>query len=194
MKFNILAFILSIFTTYHYNAQSTKLFEIEKLGWSINLPNDFSDMEQTKKQVQIVEAKNKIEIDKKKEKTEKQIEVKFQGKNYTFFMVFYEKNKSTDKIIQIETVNKNNEQLIESLKKTKSEAKFTKQISEEKIDGIKFYKTYIKMDLENNISQNFIIYNSTIKGYNTNFIIFYIKETPELKELLNAFSNSKFKE
>lgn len=50
------------------------------------------------------------------------------------------------------------------------------------------------MDLENNISQNFIIYNSTIKDYNTSFTIFYVKETPELKELLNAFSNSKFKE
>ncbi|REC77208.1 hypothetical protein DRF60_12405 [Chryseobacterium elymi] len=194
MKFNILAFILSIFTTYHYNAQSTKLFEIEKLGWSINLPNDFSNMEQIKKEVQIVEAKNKIEIDKKKEKTEKPVEVKFQGKNYTFFMVSYEKNKSTDKIIQIETVNKNNEQLIESLKKTRSEAKFIKQISEEKIDGIKFYKTSIKMNLENNISQNFIIYSSTINGYNANFTVFYVKETPELKELLNAFGNSKFKE
>lgn len=126
MKFNILVFILSIFTTYHYNAQSTKFFEIEKLGWSINLPNDFSNMEQTKKEVQIVEAKNKIEIDKNKEKTEKPIEVKFQGKNYTFFMVFYEKNKSTDKVIQIETVNKNNEQLIESLKKNKIRSKIRK--------------------------------------------------------------------
>ncbi|WP_131435991.1 hypothetical protein [Chryseobacterium gleum] len=194
MKFNLLSFILSIFTTFLYNAQSTKFFEIEKLGWSINLPNDFSNMEQTKKEVQIVEAENKIEIDKKKDKTEKPIEVKFQSQNYTFFMVAYEKNKSTNKVIQIENVKKNNEQLIESLKKTRSEAKFIKQISEEKIGGRKFYKTYIKMDLENNISQNFIIYNSTIKGYNANFTIFYIKETPELKELLNAFSNSKFKE
>ncbi|MDF2931127.1 hypothetical protein ACN9MN_04920 [Chryseobacterium sp. S-02] len=97
------------------------------------------------------------------------------------------------KVAQAATVNKNTDELIESIKKKNADAKFTKNITKDEIGKTSFYKTFIKVDLGNNVSQNYIIYNAIINGYNASFCIIYLNETPELIELLNAFKDSKFK-
>lgn len=109
-------------------------------------------------------------------------------------MLFSYRNKTVDKVVQATTVNKNTDELIESIKKTNANAKFTKNITKDEIGKTSFYKSFIKVDLGNNVSQNCIIYNVIINGYNVSFCIIYLNETSELEELLNAFKirNLKF--
>lgn len=107
-------------------------------------------------------------------------------------MVFSDKNKTVDKVLHVTTINKNTDELIESLQKTNADAKFTKYTTEEEIGKTSFYKTFIKVDLGNNVSQNYIIYNAIINGYSASFCIIYVNETSELNELLSAFKDSKF--
>ena len=185
--------MLSFFTVCFFKAQSGKLVEVEKLGWSINMPNSFNNMNEHKNAIQYVETKDKSQNKTEKLKTEKNEDIKFQAKNNTFFMLFSDKNKTVDKVAQAATVNKNTDELIESIKKTNVDAKFTKNITKDEIGKTSFYKTFIKVDLGNNVSQNYIIYNAIINGYNTSFCIIYLNETSELTELLNAFKDSKFK-
>ncbi len=185
--------MLSFFTVCFFKAQSGKLVEVEKLGWSINMPNSFNDMNQNKKAIQYVETKDKSQNKTENPKTEKTEDIKFQAKNNTFFMLFSDRNKTVDKLVQVATVNKNTDELIESIKKTNADAKFTKNITKDEIGKTSFYKTFIKVDLGNNVSQNYIIYNGIINGYNASFCIIYLNETSELTELLNAFKDSKFK-
>lgn len=184
--------MLSFFSVCFFKAQSGKLVKVEKLGWSINLPNSFNDMNQKKKAIQYVETKEKSQNKTEKPKTEKTEDIKFHANYNTFFMVFSDKNKTVDKVAQATTVNKNTDELIESLKKTKANAKFTKNTTEEEIGKTSFYKTFIKVDLGNNVFQNYIIYNAIINGYSASFCIIYVNETSELTELLNAFKDSKF--
>lgn len=190
MKIRTIIIILSFFTVCFFKAQGGKLVEVEKLGWSMNMPNSFNDM--TKKAIQYVETKDKSQNKAEKPKTEKTEDIKFEAKNNTFFMLFCDKNKTADKVAQAATVHKNTDELIESIKKTNADAKFTKSITKEEIGKTSFYKTFIKVDLGNNVLQNYIIYNAIINGYNASFCIIYLKETSELTELLNAFKDSKF--
>jgi hypothetical protein len=191
MKIKNIILMLSAFMVCFFKAQSVKLVEIKKLGLTINLPDSFNNMNQNKKEVQYVVTNDKNQNKAKKPETEETEDIKFQGKDYTFFMVFSDKNKTSDTAIQPAIVNKKAEEFIESLKKIKTEAKFTKHITKEEIGKISFYKTSIKIDLKNNISQNYIIYNAIINGYKASFTIIYVKETSELTELLSAFRNFK---
>jgi len=49
MKIKNITIMLSFFSVCFFKAQIGKLVKVEKLGWSINLPNSFNDMNQKKK-------------------------------------------------------------------------------------------------------------------------------------------------
>ncbi|WP_261509895.1 hypothetical protein [Chryseobacterium paludis] len=193
MKIKIITFIILAITNSFCQAQQSNPYQIEKLGWVINLPNDFTNMNLEKKPVQIVEANNKQEIKKINPVTEKAEETRFQGRNHTNFLTFYKKDTSKTNLFKESEIKKQNNDLIESLKVTQPEARFNSKITVEKIDGVTFYKTVLEKDLGNNVSHNFIIYRTLINGYEASFTIFYIYPTPELDKLVKAFENSKFK-
>ncbi|WP_160136055.1 hypothetical protein [Chryseobacterium sp. c4a] len=146
-----------------------------------------------KQPVQVVDAKNNKEVNNASKTREKSEEVRFQGKNYTYFLVHYKKTLSGNKALTESTVKEQNDELIESFKKGQPEAQFESKTIQEKVDDINFYKTDLKMNLENNISQNFIIYRTILNGYEAGFTIFYVYPTSESDKLIKAFKNSKFK-
>ena len=193
MKIKIITFIILAITNSFCQAQQSNPYQIEKLGWVISLPDDFTNMNMKKRQVQIVEAKNKQEIKKTNQVTEKAEEARFQGKSHTYFLTFYKKNTSKIILFSQSDIKKQNNELIESLKESQPDAQFNSKITEEKIDGVNFYKTVLKKDLGNNFSHNFIIYRTLLNGYEASFTIFYIYPTPELDKLVKAFEDSKFK-
>lgn len=193
MKIRIITFIILAIANSFCKAQQSNSYQIEKLGWVVNLPDSFTNMDLEKKPVQIVESKNKQGIKKENPVKEKAVESRFQGKNHTYFMTFYKKNGSKSNQLSESEIKKQNDELINSLKEPNTEFQFDSTTTEEKIDGISFYKTVLKKDLGNNISHNFILYRTLLNDYETCFTIFYVYSTPELDQLIKAFENSKFK-
>ncbi len=192
MKIKMTILFIFLITTF-YKAQKSNTYKVEQLGWTIDMPNNFTNMNLIKQPVQVVDAKNNKEVNNASKTREKSEEVRFQGKNYTYFLVHYKKTLSGNKALTESTVKEQNDELIESFKKGQPEAQFESKTIQEKVDDINFYKTDLKMNLENNISQNFIIYRTILNGYEAGFTIFYVYPTSESDKLIKAFKNSKFK-
>ncbi|MDM1139970.1 hypothetical protein [Empedobacter sp. R132-2] len=187
---HILSIIFSIFTILTFGQQKNKYYN-NKIGWEISFPESFKDMNLNKQPVQIVVAKNTVEqnpkISKAKNETE---EIKYQGLNYNFFYAIIENNQ--EDIDLKKKAEEQNKSLIDALKISNPQTKFDTKYSTEKIDNIKFYKSYLTMDLGNNISQHFIVYFAKIKDFYANFSIVYANENEETKEIIKAFKDSKF--
>lgn len=192
MKIKIISFITLVITNSFCQAQQSNLYNIEKLGWTINIPDSFTNLNKETKKVHVVETKNKQTTEKSNITKEIAEEVHFQGKNYTYFLIFFKKNDSKNTQFSESDIKKHNNELIESLKKGKNEAQFESKITEEKIDGVNFYKTVLKENIGNNIFHNFIIYRTLLNGFEANFTIFYISQSSELEQLIKAFESSKF--
>lgn len=188
MQIKLLITICFVLTLSLLKSQNS--YNNPSIGWSINLPKDFKN--QSQKTVQIVETKDKTEVKKEANKNsfEKSESITFQGKNKTFLFSTLEKYKSELKYSDF--VKKQTDELVEGLKKQMPKAKFEITSTQEIIDRLNFYRTEIKIDFGNNIFQNFLIYNSLIKDFNSNFLIVYLNPSTESQELIKAFKESKF--
>lgn len=190
MKIKLLITICFVFTLNLLKSQEQNSYNNPSIGWSINLPKDFTN--KSKGPVQIVETKNKTEVKKEanRNSSEKSESITFQGKNKTFLFSTLEKYKSELKYSDF--VKRQTDDLVEGLKKQMPKAKFEITSTQEIIDSLNFYRNEIKIDLGNNIFQNFLIYNSLINDFNSNFLIVYLNPSTESQELIKAFKESKF--
>lgn len=191
MKIKPLITICFVFTLSLLKSQEQIFYNNPSIGWSINLPKDFKN--QSQKPIQIVETKdNKTEVKKDTDRklSEKPQEIRFEGKDNTYFFTSFEKYNSNKNYSEF--IEKQNQDLIDGFKKAMPKAKFDKNLAQENIDNIKFYKTTLKIDLGNNSYQNFIIYSALINNFNSNFSIIYVNPTTASEEMIEAFKNSKF--
>ncbi len=190
MKIKLLITLCFFSTLSLLKSQNQNFYNNPSIGWSINLPKDFKNQNQNP--VQIVETKDKSERNKdtNKKLSEKHQEVRFQGKNNTYFFTSFDKYNSNKNYSEF--IEKQNQDLIDGFRKAMPKAKFDKNLTQENIDDLKFYKTTLKIDLGNNSYQNFIIYSALIHNFHSNFSIIYVNPTTESEEIIEAFKNSKF--
>ena len=192
MKSNKIYLLFFLFIFSFVSSQNENKYHNEKIGWTVIFPQGFENMNLQKQEVQTVITNQQKEEKKEIPKQKKEFEaIRFKGLNFNFLLVNFEKDDSVKNEI-LEIVKKQNNDLIEHLKTSKPQAKFETKITHETVDNIDFIKSLIKIDLGNNIFQNFLTYSAKIKNYYTNFSIFYVNENQETKELINAFKNSKF--
>ena len=191
MKSNKIYLIFYLFIFSFVSCQNENKYHNEKIGWTISFPQGFENMNLQKQEVQTVITKQQKEEKKEIPKQKKEFEaIRFKGLNFNFLLVNLEKDDSANDILKV--VKKQNEILIKNFKQSRPQAKFETKIMNETIGNIDFIKSSLKIDLGNNTFQNFLTYSAKIKNYNTNFIIFYVIENEETKEIINAFKNSKF--